>query len=322
MDLSDHLTLRQRRPFDNPFAWALLAASLACGCPRENGTDSGPSAETEPARARAPIEQAEPQSVAPDEEHASAAGPHRPSLPPWDEAVFENMVLVPAGPVWLGRERLAFQRDLGEFLIDRTEVTVADFARCVEALGCAPPVLERCHPEELRNWQHPERQRHPINCVRWDQAVAYCSWRGLRLPTPAEWEKAARGEDARAYPWGDEPASCELAVMAESDDAPGCGAGTTAEVGSRPAGASPYGALDMAGNVSEWTGDPARMREWVGLLKASGGGFLDGAAELRSDEVLADTIGRRDRIRVDLGFRCAYSTVPTYLPEPARGAEE
>jgi formylglycine-generating enzyme required for sulfatase activity len=245
-----------------------------------------------------------------------------PVWPAWHETVFDNMVLVPAGPARLGREQRTYEMELSEFLIDRTEVTVADFARCVEALGCAPPDLEQCEPEELSNWQHPERQRHPINCVRWDQAVAYCAWRGLRLPTPAEWQKAARGEDARAYPWGEEPASCERAVMAETDDAPGCGSGTTAEVGSRPAGASPYGALDMAGNVSEWTGDPSRMREWVGLLKAYGGSFLDGAAGLMSHAVDVDTIGRGDRIRVDIGFRCAYSTVPTFLPEPAREAEE
>ena len=94
---------------------------------------------------------------------------------------------------------------------------------------------------------------YPVVNVTNDMARTYCSWTGKRLCTEAAWEKAARGTEGRRYPWGNEPASCDRAVMHDGGD--GCGTGTSYPVGSKPLGASPYGALDMAGNVSEWVKD-------------------------------------------------------------------
>jgi iron(II)-dependent oxidoreductase len=106
----------------------------------------------------------------------------------------------------------------------------------------------------------PWNANHPVNCVDFNQAKTFCEWQGKRLPTEAEWEKAARGTDGRIFPWGNELADCTKAVMndqpfVEGVMGPGCGSGTTQPVGSKPAGASPYGVLDMAGNLWNWTND-------------------------------------------------------------------
>ena len=139
------------------------------------------------------------------------------------------------------------------FEIDRLEVTVRDYRACASCT--APSNFDpRC------NWGVAGREEHPANCVSWNQARAYCGAVGKRLCSEADWERAARGTDGRTFPWGDAPVSCDVAIF---NDAPydqdaeygGCGTGTTAAVGGRAAGASPVGALDMAGNVAEWVED-------------------------------------------------------------------
>ncbi len=170
-----------------------------------------------------------------------------------------GMVCVPAGAFTRGApdgpvdQRPVQRVHLDAFLLDRHEVTVADYGRCVKAGGCTDTRLTGSrvlYGKELCNWGRADRANHPINCVSWKQARAYCGWAGKRLPTEAEWEKAARGaRGRRAYPWGDDAPTCRLANF-------GTCRGTTAPARGYAAGQSPYGAQQLAGNVAEWVADP------------------------------------------------------------------
>jgi iron(II)-dependent oxidoreductase len=144
---------------------------------------------------------------------------------------------------------------LDEYKIDKYMVTYNRYNKCIEAGVCT-----NLFPAGGCNGGMPWNANHPVNCVDYNQAKTFCEWEGKRLPTEAEWEKAARGTDGRKFPWGDEKPNCDLAVMndqpfVEGVMGPGCGNGYTQPVGSRPNGASPYGAMDMVGNLWEWTQD-------------------------------------------------------------------
>jgi formylglycine-generating enzyme required for sulfatase activity len=136
---------------------------------------------------------------------------------------------------------------LDAFWIDQLEVTNAMYALCVSAGGCIPPqdFKSQRRPEYFNN---PEFNDYPVIYVTWGQAKTYCEWAGRRLPTEAEWERAGRGDDFRTFPWGENKADGLLANFNML-------VGDTSRVGTYPAGASPYGVLDMAGNVAEWVYD-------------------------------------------------------------------
>lgn len=183
--------------------------------------------------------------------------------------IVDGMAHMPAGPFWMGCrpgvDSSPVEGDcegdllpatpyreveLSGYWIDVLEVSFGDYAECVDAGGCAPPLSD--------DWEERPRDR-PVMFVNWTHANAYCQWKGKRLPTEAEWEKAARGTDGRRYPWGDEHPNCDLAVFNLNDEEFATGncreTPGSMPVGSNPAGASPYGVLDMAGNASEWVAD-------------------------------------------------------------------
>jgi len=185
------------------------------------------------------------------------------------ETAARGMVRVPAGEFFSGcnervdtecdgDEKPGKKRYLDAFSIDVTEVTVEAYRECVRAGRCTEP-----NEGGSCNWGRGDRERHPVNCVDWNQAKRFCEWQGKRLPTEWEWEKAARGTDGRKYPWGNSSigsTSRPVANVADSntsfswklasyDD----GFAETSPTAHFPAGDSPYGAKDMSGNVWEWT---------------------------------------------------------------------
>ena len=162
-----------------------------------------------------------------------------------------SMVLVPAGEFTMGSptgdpdERPPHQVYLDSFLIDTYEVTVGQYGAFLQETGNHPPSDWKA----MNQFSH---QKRPVSNVDWADAAAYCKWAGKRLPTEAEWEKAARGTDGRLYPWGNEPPTPR---HANYEQAGSNSHGALAPVGSFEAGKSPYGLYDMAGNAWEWVSD-------------------------------------------------------------------
>jgi sulfatase modifying factor 1 len=232
-----------------------------------------------------------------------------------------GMVLVPSGTFTMGSrssvdEQPVRQVTLPSYWIDETEVTVAAYEECVGSGICDAP------PEGTTyNYGVGGRAEHPVNGVNWYDADVYCRWvdgGSGRLPTEAEWENAARGTEAFAYPWGNSAASCSRVVMADVMGVGGCGTGSTAAVGSKLLGVSTYGTLDMAGNVQEWVSDwyddydptdvtdPAGPAE--GDYRVLRGGAWDDVEpdDLRSAaRNLDDPADHTDTV----GFRCARTTL-------------
>ncbi len=142
---------------------------------------------------------------------------------------------------WFVDERPAHRINLPLYFIDTYKVTNKDYRKFVQDTGRRPPV-------DWQNGQYPPgKDRHPVVNIRWEDANAYCLWAGKRLPTEAQWEKAARGADGLIYPWGNEFDEKRANVNNQ--------VGNTTEVGHYENGRSPYGAYDMIGNVWEWTAD-------------------------------------------------------------------
>jgi len=173
-----------------------------------------------------------------------AAPPTGPALASGAMGDDVAMVEVPAGAFTMGSADADADADeqpvarvvMGTFWIDRVEVTNRRYLRCMEAGRCTPP--SGGDPTQRA------RAEQPVTILSWRQADAYCRWAGKRLPTEAEWEKAARGPDGRRYPWGDTYAPERAAAGPTFSLGP---------VGRHSTGASPYGVLDMAGSVWEWT---------------------------------------------------------------------
>ena len=223
----------------------------------------------------------------------------------------DAMVLIPMGDFLMGAEdgepdaRPPHRTEVSAFWIDQYEVTNGRFRLCVEGGVCAPP-------KDRRSFDDSRMAQHPVSNVTWNQARAYCRWVGKRLPTEAEWEKAARGTDGRRYPWGNGDTAVKGWLR---ERALGHGANGTAPVGSLPSAVSPYGVHDMVGNVWEWVNDwyaedyyaTAPSQDPQGPLRGSfrvlrGGDWSQGSSELRVSYRGWDEMTYWGPT---LGFRCA-----------------
>lgn len=225
------------------------------------------------------------------------------------------MVLIPAGKFWMGspyggwdNEHPRHQVMLDTFYMDKFEVTVARYAKFLRAKNGSKPDY----------WDDLDGHNHgnlPVVGVSWEDANAYCQWAGKRLPTEAEWEKAARGTDGRMYPWGNQEPSGRLANFGKVWFLTSAYEGGLVPVDSDEAGTSPYGLYHMAGNVWEWTADwydknyyrESPERNPPGALIGEfrvrrGGSWSYDEAYMRS--ATRSTSAPTDRER-DLGFRCA-----------------
>ena len=205
-------------------------------------------------------------------------------------------VLIPAGPFTRGStrgaddERPVKVNTLPAFHIDRTEVTRAMYGRCLAAHRCKWLAIDLQAEPNL-----------PVTDVNWSEARTFCAFAGGRLPTEDEWEKAARGGDGREYPWG-QKLDCARANWGNFDNEGPCAdknPGKPVDVGSYPQGASPFGVLDMAGNVWEWVADKYDREPTRRVVR--GGSCCSYFVEPRSANRNAWDPNHRDG---DLGFRC------------------
>jgi len=229
-----------------------------------------------------------------------------------------QLVYIPAGEFLMGSDdnddpasQPAHKVHLDAFWIDKTEVTNALYAKCVNSKNCLEPLSQSSGPNKY--YGKAAYANDPVIYVSWYYAQMYCVWAGRRLPTEAQWEKAARGTDGRIYPWGNNPPDMNLLNFDGNIGEP-----VTAD--RYPLGASPYGVLNMAGNLREWVGDwfsPVYYRDLpslnpkgppTGMLKSlRGGAFDDHARDVRTFERFGHDPTSAGRNR---GFRCAVADKP------------
>jgi formylglycine-generating enzyme required for sulfatase activity len=227
------------------------------------------------------------------------------------------MVLIPAGEFTMGSEdgnddeKPEHTLYLDAYQIDKYEVSNAQYRACVDEGKCQPPT-------QTSSWTHsnyfgnPTYDDYPVIYVNWVMANAFCEWRGVRLPTEAEWEKAARGTDKRTYPWGED--------IGQTFANYGEFVGDTTMVGSYESGKSFYGVYDMAGNVWEWVADWYSESYYQDSPKSNPPGpesgelhLLRGGSKDMKPALIRTTVRGPfdpDGVASDFGFRCAQDVKP------------
>jgi iron(II)-dependent oxidoreductase len=238
------------------------------------------------------------------------------------------MVLVSAGYFVMGSnngpddEKPEHRVFVKSFLIDALPVSNADFAKFLNARGLKSHLGEFCYDDDDRDarihqqnslWQADRGYAtHPVNEVSWVGARDYCAWLNKRLPTEAEWEKAARGTDGRMYPWGNLKPDRNRALY-------GAAYNSSAPVDAFPEGASPYGVLDLSGNQWEWvasayrpypySADDGREHQTPGPIRSTRGGGHDSSEDELTTTQRGRNLSRNPKAgHHNIGFRCASSS--------------
>ncbi len=251
-------------------------------------------------------------------------------LSPDEEPLEEELVEIPAGPFVRGTSRGGFDERperiiyLDSFFIDRYEVTNAQYSAFLKATGhrkAGPPSRYAKNTARMRG------VNQPVVYVSWEDAKAYCAWRGRRLPSEAEWEKAMRGTDGRLWPWGNVEIQ-DGANWARVDD----GFDVAAPVGSVRSDESPYGVMDGAGNVMEWVDDWYQENAYAASEERNSASpeygtykVLRGAAYTSAGSDLRITA--RSKMMLDfrdetIGFRCAQSRVERGISDDALNSKK
>jgi formylglycine-generating enzyme required for sulfatase activity len=228
-----------------------------------------------------------------------------------------QMILIPAGEFTMGSntgdgdEKPVHKVYLDAYYMDKLEVTNVFYSACVSADACKPPTHKDAFTRSSY-YGNPQYDDYPVVYVNWDMAKTYCEWRGARLPTEAEWEKAARGTDAPTYPWG-QAVECQKANYQACIDG-------TSPAGYFEDGKSPYGVYDMAGNVWEWVADWYSENYYGISLRSNPLGPDSGQARVMRGGSWTRSeydIRTSNRIRYastydnfDVGFRCAMDVTP------------
>ena len=242
----------------------------------------------------------------------------------------EGMVQVPAGEAWIGdgdgdpNEGPRRRVTVHAFWIDRIEVTNEAYAGFVAATGRPAPGVgvEWAAKWAWRDGRPPAgTEGDPVFLVAWSDAAAYCEWAGKRLPTELEWERTARGDDGRRWPWGDEWSVPETRCNSFDGEAHPDGFGHVAPADSYPSGASPFGVLNLTGNVWEWMADPYVERPWeAGATPAAGYRVVRGGSWYTNNWYWMRASFRyflpEAEVSTIYGFRCAADALVASVTDP------
>ncbi len=257
---------------------------------------------------------AEPVAPVPTLVPVDLSGPKNGTTMKWTDG--STLVYVPSGEFVMGNGGFnapVHNVTLDDYWIYQTKVTNRMFAQCVAVGACSAPVEELGGPV----YNNPEYANYPVVGVTWDQSQAYCAWSQGQLPTEAQWEKAARGADGNAYPWGNDKPACDLLNL-------GYCSGRTSEVDVFLDGVSPYGLYDMAGNIFEWVSDWYGEAYYTGAPAANPTGPESGeyrsvrGSSFETDFDQVESAIRHfinpSNHRRDLGFRCAVTEPKLFAP--------